>query len=325
LVKFLIASRVDRFGPQVSRERINKVLAKHGSRAFFEVSAKRGDGVEELTRAIRDAIPWKDLPKISAPAVFWSVKDFIIDEKSKGVPVEDIEELLQLYLKRENSIVLLEEEFENCLRRLETVGLVKLLSIGRKVLLDPELVDDYMAWICMAARSEPDGLGFIPQERVIRGDFTMDFDRPLADHPDIEKMILVETLKEVLARGIAIKEHTAYGPMIVFPSELRADIPEYPGGYDLDVIFQFEGPVKAIHAGLAVRLIYSKLFEKKNLYRDAVILSCHDCLECGFKVEHPDPSNDTLGKMIVFFDKNVPREVKLSFLRFVSQQIRNML
>lgn len=53
--------------------------------------------------------------------------------------------------------------FNTCLRQLETTGLVsglvRRLSFGDGVLLQPELFDDYVGWLTLAAREEPDGLG----------------------------------------------------------------------------------------------------------------------------------------------------------------------
>jgi hypothetical protein len=59
--------------------------------------------------------------------------------------------------------------------------------------------------------------------------------------------------------------------MLVFPSELNADLPDYPGGYSLAVVFQFEGPVSGIYATLAVSLINSTPFKKRELYKNAAL------------------------------------------------------
>src|SRR5207302_1324123 len=67
LVKILVASRVDRGGPVVSDERVREVCARHGFACVVQTSASRGDGVAALGRALREAITWERMPRISTP------------------------------------------------------------------------------------------------------------------------------------------------------------------------------------------------------------------------------------------------------------------
>ena len=128
------------------------------------------------------------------------------------------------------------------------------------------MLDDYCGWLALAAREQPDGLGFIKEDDAQRGKFPMDAKRPPEGKPE-ERTILLATVQEVVGRNIAHRQETDEGIMLVFPSELNAELPDYPGGYSLAVAFRFEGPVGAIYATLAVTLINSIAFQKKSSTR----------------------------------------------------------
>jgi len=112
--------------------------------------------------------------------------------------------------------------------------------------------------------------------------------------------------------------------MIVFPSELSAELPDYPGGYSLALAFRFEGPIAAIYARLAVTLIYSISFEKKELFKNAALFYGPQKQICGFAIEYPDPGDDALGRLTVFFQADTDRSVRLLFLRYVNQQLMRL-
>lgn len=319
LVKFLVASRVDRGGPQVSRERINDVMRRYGFSGYFETSARRGDGVQELLGAIRKAIDWDKLPVISAPELFSRVKGYLVDRKAKGLVLSSARELL-LHYRLETNEKVAESVFETCLGRIEAAGLVAKLSFSRQVLLQPELLDSYCAWLAQAARSEPDGLGFISERQSLAGDFPMDPEGRIRDHSE-ERTILVAAVEEIVGRSIAVRQPTDKGEMLVFPSELRTDMPDFPGGYDLAVSFRFQGSVKTIYATLAVRLLNSLAFKKEDLYRNAATFRGTEGQLCGFAVEYPNKFDDTVGQIMVFFAGRTQKDWRLLFLRYVNQQL----
>lgn len=84
---FLVAARMDRTGLGVSRSRVDDVLRELELDGFFETSAKEGLNITELATAIRGAISWDDLPKVSSTDLFQRIKTFLITEKEAGVIV----------------------------------------------------------------------------------------------------------------------------------------------------------------------------------------------------------------------------------------------
>ncbi len=217
--------------------------------------------------------------------------------------------------------------FDTCLGQLEAVGLIRRLLFRELTLLQPEILDNYCAWLAQSAQAEPNGLGCLPQHEALAGKFKMDTDRLLA--PDaqrvIERYIILATIDEVVVgRSIAWLEKTTTGEMLVFPSEMRADLSDYPGDYIREVAFQFEGPVAAIYATLAVQLINSGEFTKEALYKNAAVLRDAAHRICGFVVEYPDRSDDAVGRLTVFFEPGTAANIKPLLLRYVNRQLERM-
>ena len=323
LVKYLVAARIDRGGVAVSQDRIADIVKKYGFKHFFETSAKRGDGVIELTNSIKNDIAWDKLPTVSSTELFRAVKIFLVNQKKRGEVLATQSDLLANFCKPKKYADTSTDVFSTCLGRLEAAKLVCRLTFGDYVLLQPEMLDDYCGWLALAARDQPDGLGFISEEMALSGKFQMDKDRRLKGKYE-EKTMLLATIQEILNRKIGIRQQTAKGTMIVFPSELNAELPNYPGGYSLAVAFRFQGPVSAIYATLAVTLMYSVPFEKNKLFKNAALLHGPQKEICGFAVEYPDASDDSLGRLVVFFGGDTDRAIRLLFLRYVNQQLKSL-
>jgi hypothetical protein len=231
------------------------------------------------------------LPFVTTPEVFARIKAFLIGEKESGRVLVDRQDLLYRYMESHPSDQENEQDFIACLGLLESAGLIRNLNFGNFILLQPEMLDSYCGWLAQAARSEPDGLGHLPERRAQLGDFSMDGDDRVVDE------------------------------MLVFPSELLRDFPEFPGNRALAVAFVFEGSVSAVYATLTVSLVHSRSFELTDLYRNAALFKGPRHQVCGFAVEYPDPENKARGRLSVFFDGDVEKDIKLLFLRYVDQQL----
>jgi len=319
-VKLLVAARSDRGAPPVSDERIQEVVDRLGFAAYIETSAKSGEGIEELKRKIQDAIQWDDLPFVVTPDVFARLKEFLVEQKEQGRVLSSRDNLLAEYLADHPDDADAEDKFDTCLGLLQASGLIRRLSFADLVLLQPEMLDNYCAWMAFAARDEPDGLGHIPEKRALDADFTMDDPLRVKDRVT-EPSMLLATIQEAVGRGIAYRQPTGQGDMLVFPSELKRDLPNYPGGRTLAVAFQFDGPVSAIYATLAVSLVHAPGFTEANLFKNAAEFKAVQGYICGFAVEYPDKYNDARGRLTVFFDGDTEKTVELLFLRYVKQQL----
>ena len=85
--------------------------------------------------------------------------------------------------------------------------------------------------------------------------------------------------------------------------------------------FQFDGPVGAIYATLAVSLVHAPGFTEPRLFRNAAEFKAVKGYICGFAVEYPDSYNDARGRLTVSFDGDTEKSIELLFLRYVMQQL----
>jgi hypothetical protein len=207
--------------------------------------------------------------------------------------------------------------FDVCRHRQEAAGLVTHLAVARLWLLRPEVLDSYATWLGHAVRDEPDGLGFLPERAALAGDFRREALVPGQD----DRLMLLAAVEEVVGRGLALRVSTECGQMLVFPSEVRADLPDYPGGYALTMAFGFRGPVTAVYATLAVRLANSLTFQRHRLYRNAALFYEPRQQVCGLAAHYPRPGDEATGRMVVFFQPCTEKDVALLFLRYVREQL----
>lgn len=326
LVKFLVAARTDRGGIPVSQARIKEVKDRYNFKDFIETSARNATGVKELANAISGELQWEELPIVSTPELFRQMQQFLVAEKKAGKILQSRARLLQRFQQQNPQLESPPQVIDTCLAHLEAVGLIRRLPFRDLVLLQPEILDHYCAWLAQSAQNEPNGLGSLPEKEARAGKFTMDTDRLLAPDAmrEIEKYIILATLQELVGRSIAWREQTSAGAMLVFPSEMRADLSEYPGSYIREVAFQFEGPVTAIYATLAVQLINSGKFTKEALYKNAAVFCDPAKQVCGFAVDYPDSNDDAVGRLTVFFGPGTPNDTKMVLLRYVNQQLERL-
>jgi WD40 repeat protein len=331
LVKFLVASRTDRGGPSVSQERLGEVCKRFGYHRCFETSARENRGIDELRNAVRGAIPWEKIERIRAPKFFHDMKAFILLEKQAERVLHQRRHLLESYRKGKAGEEVPPEFYDVCLNRIETAGLVKRLSFCDHVLLQPELLDQYCGWITLAARAEPGGLGYISERKARAGEFAMDQDRLLRDRPEEEQLLITATVEEMVGRGLVLRQPTHEGEMLVFegdklvfPSELRCDLPEHARQHGQTMVFHFEGPVKAIYATLAVCLSHTPAFRAPRFFRNGALFRSVSDETCGFFMDYPDPENEAYGRLTVFFGETTGTTTKRNFLRYINGQLRKM-
>jgi len=300
--KFLVAARADVGRIGVSRERIESLMRELGFDGYFETSAKEGWGIHELAEAIRNGVAWNALPRVSSTQLFQKIKAFLVGEKEAGRLLSTAEDLYRDYAKSEETptdTADLRAQFETCVGRVESRGLVQRLSFGNLVLLQPELRDAYAAALVNAAKDEPDGLGSISEEEAQAGDFRMPDSERLTNRGH-EKLLLISTIEDLLRHEIALREHGDDGPYLVFPSQLTRENPDLPDPAGKAVIFTFEGPVLSLYATLAVRLSHCGLFKKSEMWKNAATYTATVGGTCGMYIRETEEGR---GELALFFEQ----------------------
>ncbi len=319
--KHLVAARTDRGGVGASRERIEALVRERNFSGFFATSAKEGMGISELAAAIYASIAWDSLPRVSSTKFFQQIKGFLISEKESGRILSTIDDLYRTFLAKEGitrPVNDLRAQFETCIGRVESRGLIKRLSFGSLTLLQPELLDAYASAIVNAAKEEPDGLGCIAEADVLAGQFCMpQHERVLGK--DYERLLLIATVEEMLRHEIVLREQTENGPILVFPSQFTREKPVAPEPSTKSVTFHFEGPILNIYATLAVRLSRSGQFCRQEMWKNAAVYRANIGGQCGIWLHE---LGDGIGEITTFFDTTASEETRFQFEYYIQTHLQ---
>ena len=278
---FLVATHMDLEGRSVSRERIGNLMRDLRIDDYFETSAKEGTGITELVGAIKTAINWETLPTIHSITLFQSIKDFIVTlRKSDRDELPSVRHLYRAFLLSQREMIDDEDlfsQFETCLTHMDSQGLIKKINFSNHILLKPELLDYYVSALIDAVllQHDSDGLGSIPEENVMEGDFDIPSRDRLQDK-GLEKILLTAMVAYLQHHEIMLRENSDDGPYLVFPSLVTREFSNIDNIGQPAITFYFDGPVPNIYATLAVRLSHSSFFKKKDMGKDAITFTFSD-------------------------------------------------
>jgi TIR domain len=308
----LVAARTDR-GIGISPERIQAVVQDLGFEGSFATSAKEGWQIKDLRTAIGQGIDWQTLPEVNSTMLFRQIKQFLLDEKQRARRlISSVENLYSTFLRSKDAPLETAElpaQFETCIGRVESVGLIKRLSFGKLVLIQPELLDAYASALVNFVKDEPYGLGSIAEEQVQAGDFRIPNNERVQD-TEQEKLLLIAMIGDLLLRELALREEG----MLVFPSQSTRENPDLPDPEGKAVVFRFEGPILNIYATLAVRLARSGLFKKQEHWKNAVTYTTSLGGTYGMYLRN---IGEGRGNLTLFFDEDASSETRHAFTEYV--------
>jgi WD40 repeat protein len=320
LKTFLVTARVDRGHVGVSRKRIEALMHHLDIDQYFETSAKEGWQIPELITAIHNAIDWSKLPKVSSTDLFKQIKDFLGQEKTTGLRLVEHEALYLSFL-RNHKLQHSDElrmQFDTCLNLVASRGLIQSFSFGDLLLLQPELLDAYASAIVNAAKNEPEGLGYLREEDVLRGNFTMSSSERIKSKGQ-ERLLLIATVEKLLNYEIALRVQVNDDSYLVFPSQLTREQGDIMNPEGKSVKFTFEGAVLNIYATLVVRLAQNGLFRLKDMWKNAATYSpIAKEATCGILLNE----GESEAELTLFFDKNTSNYVRYQFEEYIHTHLK---
>ncbi len=321
LKKFLVAARMDRGNIGVPRERLEAFLRQHDFDGYFETSAREGWGVGDLKNAILESIDWDSLPKVSSTDLFQRIKDFLLIEKQGGRVLTVEDDLFMAFLRSGQAPMQtpdLVEQFETCISLVEAQGLIRRLSFGNLVLIQPERIDAYASALVNAVRNDPAGMGTMPEDWVYNGKFPMSKDERLPN-AEQERLLLIAMVEDLLRHEIALREQGPDGSLLVFPAQSTREYPDFHDPTGTTVVFTFEGPVAHVYATLCVRLSHSGEFERKNMWKNAATYQAHSGGVCGILMREMEEGKAELS---LFFDDVTGEDTRFAFEEFVYSHLQ---
>lgn len=117
--------------------------------------------------------------------------------------------------------------------------------------------------------------------------------------------------------SLCIRENEGGECLLIFPSQYRRDR-DIPGHPEVFVTYNFTGELQTIYTTLVVRLWYSRTFVHKELWQNAAEFTTSKGKPAGILFEK---LRDGEGKISVFFDTDVPDEMKVVFIEFVHRHL----
>jgi class 3 adenylate cyclase/GTPase SAR1 family protein len=325
--KFLVSARTDRGTVSVSKERLEALLKEFGFDGYLETSAKEGWKIEELRQAIEQSIPWNLLPEVSSSVLFADIKSFLLDVKETGRLVEPASQLYDEFALAHPEEVAgepnLRAQFGTCIGRLENRDLIRRLSFGDYVLLQPELLDAYASAMVNAAKKEPDGLGSVAEDAALTGQFYVPDEQRVKNRGQ-EQLLLHATVEELVRHDLALRE-AENGRYLVFPSEFIRDYEAAPEPKGKALALTFDAPVQSLYSTLAVRLDHSGLFTtgRAEMWRNAAVFTARAGGKCGLYLHE---FAEARGRLVIFYDQYEGRppsdETRFHFEEFVLGHVR---
>jgi len=243
-------------------------------------------------------------------------------EKQSGKLMATVDELFQHYnaihaptVSDSNSF----PAFDTCIGRLENRDLVRRLSFGSYLLLQPEVLDAYASAMIDAARAEPDGLGSIAEEVARSGQFPIPTEVRVI-RPSQERLILLAMIEELVVHDLAIREPSNDGMYLVFPTQFNRDWPDAPDPVGRASSIRFEGPTSHVYATLCVRLAHSGVFStrRQEMWKNAVVFASDSGGKCGVLKRDIE---EGAAELILFFDRETQVEARNRFEGFVLSHV----
>jgi len=317
--KFLVSARNDRGGVSVSKERLQALISEFNFDGYFETSAKEGWEIQELRAAMEQAIAWEQLPEVSSSQLFADIKSFLLEVKKTGrllAPASDLyDDFARQHPETATKVANLPAQFDTCIGRLENRDLIRRLTFGGYVLLQPESLDAYASAMVNAAKEEPDGLGSLAEEIALGGRFFVPKEQKITDSTQ-QQLLLHATVEELVRHDLALRENADDGRYLVFPSQFNRDYEDAPEPKGKALAVTFDGPVQSLYSTLAVRLGHSGLFTtgRAEMWRNASLFTAKAGGKCGLFVQE---FAEARGRLILFFEERASDETRFHFEEFV--------
>jgi len=311
----LIAARVDRGGVTLPDDRIRDFCRQNSFVDYFATSAKTNEGCSELRFGIEKHIPWERLPWTATTSLFSSLKAAIIRLKDDHVILMRLGELYQRLKSELPNDTFTIDDCRAAVVLLAGEGMIKRVDFGDFVLLQPEQINNYAAAVIRVARKHNDGIGCINEQSVLGGEF--DFEGMIRLGKADEEILLRAMVQTFLDQSLCIREDTPAGVQLVFPSQFNRPI-EFTSEPIIFISYRVSGNVQFLYSTLIVRLTYSEIFEKTELWKSAAEFLTPEGRKVGLLMEK---LNEGVADIKIFFDDEVPTDTRVTFIKYVHEHL----
>lgn len=320
ITKLLVAGRIDAGPLRISRKRVLEFAESYGYRHYLETSALEGTNCARLRELMVSEIRWEYITSHSSPLVFKELRSDVIQLKKGARALFRFVELREAVQARRarSTLDFSAEDLQTVVKLLSGPGVVRELSFGSWVLLQPERLNLYAQAVIQTMREDPLERGCIEERLVLNGELTFRKIPRLAW--DEERILLLAMHQMLIARELCVRQYSDDGKtmLLVFPSYYRRDRPEMPDARRVFVSYEFDGFVDDIYATLIVRLHHSHFIKPGKLWRYAADFRAENGRELGLKMI---PRSGGRGELQLFIDDDVPDSDKIIYSRYINDHL----
>ena len=313
----LVAAQADRGACSLTTEELKAFCKKHGIEGPVTTSALTGVGIAELVERMKSLIPWEDKAATVTTTTFKRIKDYVLglkEGKTAGRTIVTPEELRGLLEATDAGWRFTDDQMLTAVGHLENYGYVKRLRTSkgeRRVLLQPERLNNLASSFVLEARRNPKGLGALEEKRLLAGGY--DFPE-LKDLHKAERDVLLDSAALLfLEHNVCFRETDPLRmePYLVFPELINLKKPPQDEGPVEDgVAYTVSGPTENVFASLVVLLGYTHTFTRTAQWHENARYEVGDGLVCGFRQE---AERDGELDFVLCFGPKVGRPVRTLF------------
>lgn len=322
--KLLVGTKVDDDASPIDRPALDELAGRLGFKAQVMTSAKSKRGIDELRRALVDAIDWAELGRTSRPELFQKMRrelELLRKERSVVVMFDQLERTL-----RENDPTGFDPEaLRAVVKQLSTQGVVadtRLADGTRALVLEVEQVERYAGSLIVLARENRRGVPAIDLSTLLSPTTTFPRIRPEERLRRDQELVVLDCVVELLLEhGICFRHEG----LLVFPSlfppsgaDAGAALP-----HSVSLYYDFSGAVDNIYASLVASLAMSRRFGHPRLWEDRAEFSlAAEGLSGVRKVERKGGGARGVAHLDVYFDDRAPAGARDLFVGFIEEHLK---
>lgn len=288
----LVAAQTDRGTSSLTQEELSAFCQQHGIIGPIATSAVTGVGIDELVDRMKSLIAWEDKATTVTTTTFKRIKDYILNLKQAEaqhqiiVTPEDLRERLEA---TDHEWHFSNDEMTTAVGHLENYGYVKRLRTSkgeRRILLQPERLNNLASSFVLEARRNPKGLGALEEKRLLAGVY--DFPE-LKDLNNADRDVLLDSAALLfLEHNVCFRETDPLRiePYLVFPELMNLKKPlDKDAATEDGAAYTVSGPTENVFASLVVLLGYTHTFTRTAQWQHNARYEVGEGLVCGFRQE----------------------------------------
>lgn len=319
--KFLVGSKMDSPSTVTDQPALKRLCQDCGFKNYYEVSAKNGRGIAELSDAIANELDWAKLARTNRPELFQIIRDEIEKRRSRGEVVLPISELQASIKQQVNEEIYDPGAVAAVSRQLAMQGMVAdtELATGERVLvLQIGQIERYAGSLIVAARNNPHGVPCLEEREVASPEvFLPGLERDRL--PRIQERVVLECVVQLLVEhGICFQhEGLLIFPTLFRPTEKSEQGESFP--HSISLYYDFSGAVDNIYASLIAWLVVGKNFGVVRLWEDRAEFEISDRGVCGVRKVNRGRG---FAHIDVYFTEGTDSRMCDSFISFVEDHLR---